>query len=142
MGRGGVGSVPVVMLSPSPHAGVHQPLLQRAQLHAEDGGPVCPRRLLPELQGNPLVSSPPPNPSLDHAVRYGSCGTMLCTRINPPGAKRGGLCPNVHKFVSSGVSLMLKKKSPVYFFWVLMLLSPPAAAEGGWDDLQGGSRIL
>lgn len=32
--------------------------------------------------------------------------------------------------------------SPIYFLWVLMFLSPPAAAEGGWDDLQGGSRIL
>lgn len=42
-GREGVDSLPVVMLSPSPRAGVHQPLLQRAQLHAEDGGPVCPR---------------------------------------------------------------------------------------------------
>lgn len=54
---GGTGSLTVVVSS-SPHAGVYQPVLQCTQLHAEGGGPVCPRRLLPELQGEPPVCPP------------------------------------------------------------------------------------
>lgn len=41
----------IEVVSSSLHTGVHQSMLQCTQLHVEGGGPVCPWRLLPELQG-------------------------------------------------------------------------------------------
>jgi len=69
----GMDSVIVVVSSSSPHTGVHQPVLQCAQLHAEGGGPVCPWRLLPELQGKPPTVPPTvsPCPLVGCAGRYG-----------------------------------------------------------------------
>lgn len=66
----GMESLTVMVSSSSPHAGVHQPVLQRTQLHAQGGGPVCPRRLLPELQGKPpTMPTHPPTHGLGREIQ-------------------------------------------------------------------------